>query len=530
MHGYTQEKGCRLPRGPLAWATIGLCGILLLVCVYLPPAFNLNDDAPGHAVFPTKVRDLGGIGIEPFSKRRSFLFGASFPIQAIILSFLPLQHLNISEPALGIALTLLLLSILASGASATPVRVLIGALLLLIACLSGSRMLVNIGPAFLMVPPIYLIMYSVTQPAAAFPSISAYWAALGVAAGYLTCMRITAIPLSGMLLLLTVFYGSRWPIPGWKKQFVKGASAAFIGWALFLLPFSLDMHQSSGVFQPVGHFRLWASPMPVNNVDYLGTLALSAFKDLSLIVTIGGFLLWVRATLPNKDAVKRGCLVLLALLINFVLAGRAVRGVQTSRYVAPLLVAFLLYLISTARLPIGLLRTRSLAGAWVLTVVLLAAAGLFAYRYGSLLADQVHEKLAIRRQALFPSARELREYQHLQQAVPVGATILCSLMRNYLLDFKRNRILVHDLPADFGPAPGWPREYGGPSMGAYLRRNGVEYLAVAPPSLAAAGASPDPFGSELAYRRFEKALAEQPFASSVIYKSEIGRLYRVPGE
>ena len=209
--------------------------------------------------------------------------------------------------------------------------------------------------------------------------------------------------------------------------------------------------------------------MPVNNVDYLGTLALSAFKDLSLIVTTGGFLLWVRATLPNKDAVKRGCLVLLALLINFALAGRAVRGVQTSRYVAPLLVAFLLYLISTARLPIGLLRTRSLAGAWVLTVVLLAAAGVFAYRYGSLLADQVHEKLAIRRQALFPSARELREYQHLQQAVPVGATILCSLMRNYLLDVKRNRILVHDLPADFGPAPGWPREYGGPSMCFYLR-------------------------------------------------------------
>ena len=66
--------------------------------------------------------------------------------------------------------------------------------------------------------------------------------------------------------------------------------------------------------------------------------------------------------------------------------------------------------------------------------------------------------------------------------------------------------------------------------GRHLRRNGVEYLAVAPPSLAAAGASPDPFGSELAYRRFEKALAEQPFASSVIYKSEIGRLYRVPGE
>ena len=40
LHGYTQEKGCRLPRGPLAWATIGLCGILLLVCGYSPTRFQ----------------------------------------------------------------------------------------------------------------------------------------------------------------------------------------------------------------------------------------------------------------------------------------------------------------------------------------------------------------------------------------------------------------------------------------------------------------------------------------------------------
>ena len=345
---FLQRTGLGRPQRISEWVPIGLAVGLLLSCLILPPAFNLSDDSTGYAVFPIKIRDLGGIGPDPFSARRSFLLGGSLPIQAMVLSFLPISHLNISEPALGIGLAVLLLTILSARTPGASIKVSIGVLLLGIFVFSGSNVLSNMAPAFLMAPLIFLLVSAAMRTEPVFASTSRYGFALGVTAGYLICLRTSAAPLTCVLLPLGIFYDARRRGPGWKMQFVKGTAAALLGGMLLVLPFSLDLYQSSGEYLP---HRVpknnWVTPgrMPIS--DYLQTLAGLPAEDPLLIVTVCAFLFWAIFNRARRETVKRAGIVFVGLLLNYALLAYGSRGIQTSRYFAPLSLGFLLYLLSS---------------------------------------------------------------------------------------------------------------------------------------------------------------------------------------
>ena len=144
------------------------------------------------------------------------------------------------------------------------------------------------------------------------------------------------------------------------------------------------------------------------------------------------------------------------------------------------------------------------------------------------MTELFRRKIQVRQQALKPTPAEIDAYRNLQRALPVGATVLCSLPRNYLLDFARNRVFVNDLPGIYGPGPGWPNEHGGAGMARYLRQNGVEYVAVqlADPL---AGAPHNRWDTIVRANRLMRArLAERTFATSVVYECDRFRVYRVP--
>ena len=521
------------------WATIALAGAMLLFCVYLPPAFNLNDDSTGYVVFPIKIRDLGGIGVDPFSARKSFALGANYPIQSIILSFLSIQHLSISEPALGIALMVLFLLVLSSRTAGGWTNVFCGILLLWIVCLSGSNVLTNLAPAYLMVPPIFLLVATAIGSNAVFSRMSSYGAALGVTAGYLTCLRVSALPMTGILVALGIFREARRRNVAWKMEFVRGAVAALLAIVLFVLPFSLGLEQSSGKYLPIragSEPRAVRPPTPLSM--YLGNVAKVPFSDLLLMVTATAFLLWSTAQIPHVSR-KRAMLVFMGILLNYALVVYASRGVGTDRYLAPILLAFLLYLISTSEFAGGTQKMRAIVSSYsrlgpasgIAGISILAiAASLLAYGYSSQAAKWVQNKISVREKTLFPPESEIRAYRELQRVFPKGATVLCNLERTYLLDFKRNRIFVNDLPGMFGPVPGWMRVTGSKSMADYLRRNGVDYVAVRAADHTMAGKEQAEAWSviESENRRFEASLAAQPFADSLVFKSERFRVYSVP--
>ncbi len=69
----------------------------------------------------------------------------------------------------------------------------------------------------------------------------------------------------------------------------------------------------------------------------------------------------------------------------------------------------------------------------------------------------------------------------LQAAVPPGERLLVMIERPYLLDFKRNPILLLDQPGAASPPPGIPLLAGAEPTAAYLLNQGIRYFAFVRP-------------------------------------------------
>jgi hypothetical protein len=68
------------------------------------------------------------------------------------------------------------------------------------------------------------------------------------------------------------------------------------------------------------------------------------------------------------------------------------------------------------------------------------------------------------------------DYRNIQSHIPAGATFATAVHESFRFDFTRNRIFALDVLGGMGPPPGWPTRKGPGILGAYLRKNGIEYL------------------------------------------------------
>ena len=537
-----------------------LAGVaLVILCIYLPPSLNLNDDSTAYSVFPLKISHMGGLGTDPFSERRLFSLGAHYPLQALVFSFLSLRYVSVTEPALGVALTLLLLGILAAGPGRPfSWKIAAGALLLLAGCVAGSTVLANLAPAFLMVPPILLLICAAMRGAAMrapiyerAPGLFIYSGALGTLAGYLTALRPTATPFAGILLVLAIWNQTALAKEFFARRLAKAFAAAALGAAIFVLPFALALHRSSGTYlypllgrgfhaSASGHAPSVPSVVPLAN--HLRNLIHAPLTDWLLLLAAVSFILSLRARSIGREVRARLALVFAGMLLTYAVIVYQTGGVDAHRYAAPMILAFLVYTITTAcpgELPGWLAslagrRRASFATASAAFCLPLAALTLASDQGHSGLLRWLHAKIAVREQALSPSFEELEDYRRLQEATPAGTTILATLQRNNLFDFHRNRILINDQPGMVAPPPGWPFGKSGSYFSDYLRKHDVEYVAVmreavdAPPSTVfpqgwagITGRASDRFYADLTDLPFRNSIAlrERPFA--VISSAEV---------
>ena len=522
---------------------------LVLLCLYLPPSLNLNDDSTAYAVFPLKIRHLGGIGAEPFSERRLFSLGAHYPLQALVFSFLSVRYVSITEPALGIAMTLLLVGIL-SFRRTRPFswRIAGGALLLLVSCVAGSTVLANLAPAFLMVPPLLLLIYSAMQAPVLGRSseILTCSISLGVLFGYVTSLRPTAMPFAGILLMLAILSQTRHSKAVFKSQAAKGLAAAGLGVALFALPFSLDLYRSSGTFfYPLfgRGFHATASghaptvPSVISLATHFRNLIHAPLTDWILILAVAALLLSIR---PPGAQRMRLLLTFAAMLLTYALIVYQTGGVDARRYAAPMMLSFLVFAVTVIKLDGTLSWLASLSlwtppkpiAASLMIAIPLLAISPATYKRGPALLRWVQAKIGVRVQALSPSLEELEDYRRLQSATPVGATILTSLQRNYLFDFNRNRVLINDQPGMVAPPPDWPWGKGGAHFAEYLHEHNVRYVAVMRDAFQPT-VSMNPLQGWAAITSrtgelFYTELSGASFSNSIAYESDRLRLYRVP--
>jgi hypothetical protein len=266
--------------------------------------------------------------------------------------------------------------------------------------------------------------------------------------------------------------------------------------------------------------------------------------DPLLILTAGMLLFWMYSDSIQDESRSRTVQVFLGILLTYELIIYQTGGLAAQRYAAPMFISLLTYFISTLNLEsqgsrlhgqplLSLYRSRTTLTAIVSIVIV--ASFLFAHRYGQSIRTLVAEKIAVRDRALYPSSAEVKAYQDMQSALPEGATVLVSLTRNYLLDFKRNRILVNDFPEMAGPPPGWPQEKGGEFLAEYLRRSGVQYVAVMCDnrtlgSLREVLDAPVRSWGDIvthAETKFAADLKDRPFRDSLVYKSSLCCVYQV---
>ena len=486
-----------------------------VLLVWLPPAVHPYDDTRAYLIFPLKIISLGGIGWEPFSERRLFSLGAQYPLQALVFSWFPVRYASIIEPALGVVLLILLAAILS-----TPTRTLLCAGLLWIAALSGSRVLSNLAPAFLMIPPLFLIPLAPRDSRFILSKSDA--AVLGVIAAFAVCLRPTAAPFAVLMLVWTIFRTSAsMPLTNF------GCSAA--GAAVFALPFSLDLFPSGGtVYYPLlgRGFHLSA---------HAATASISALTSVS-----GHLMNLARTPLTDPFFWLLGALALISRRFEVAAAALFTYGViivqssgtNPSRYAAPVLLAAALYLIITIERSGSFHFTvpRPLLGVMAVVTLFLV------YRFGPAGLAFAQNKLETRYASIYPPASEIAAYRELQAAIPVGTTVLVTLNRADLLDFRRNRILLNDEPLMTSPPPGWPTQPSGKLFAAYLRQQGIDYVAVStntdsPVTTASDLTNPLHKWIDILHRfaaLFDRALADEPFRSAIVYRTHAFRVYRVP--
>jgi hypothetical protein len=72
---------------------------------------------------------------------------------------------------------------------------------------------------------------------------------------------------------------------------------------------------------------------------------------------------------------------------------------------------------------------------------------------------------------------ERQAIRRMQSAIPAGAVFLERLDYPFLLDFRRNDVLVADWPGAVGSPPGMPVFQGPEKLAAYLLETSVRYVA-----------------------------------------------------
>jgi hypothetical protein len=506
-----------------AWL-IGCVG-LWLMWIYVPPAINGNDDGAAYLALTRKIVEQGGLGPEPFSERRFFSLGGHQIFMAIEQAFLPERWLGVVQPCLGLALLLLVLRDVGRRWKTPPVVIGGLALAVLASVGAGSSVLGNLMPVYLISA---LTASLISHAVDVTPErVEQPWFVdrTGLLCAGLLSLRTTSLPLAGALACFSLFPDRRVRVRAW-------AQAVFAG-AVLLVSYMLCSRTASHtpLFPFLG--RGWHGsatsgfPSPTDGLSWLElgrNVVLAPIKNpLAWLTGIVAFAAW-------RTGWKRLAWMGVACLATELVIAVGTGGVASVRYSFPYYLGFII-----AAVPTLSFAGRSVWIPWGRRALILgtvAVVGVIALR-GREVQALVVSKLAMRWQWAVPDADTLASYHRAQWAVPTGASILVTAPQAYLLDFKRNIVVINDQPGAAGPPPGWPRAGGG-SISHYLFSSDVDYVLVETSAIADIEQPSAGVGwlanLNRANARWASALRAEPFASHVVYRDAALTVFAVTPE
>ena len=489
-----------LPKG--LPARLMLAAIILLAVVGVAghiyyADYNVYDDYLAYLVYPQKLLQTGLLGFEPFSERRLLTsLGGLYFLQALVLVGSGFFYLHTIDPALGLALTLLLL-LAAMARRRVALRWRLGVLLFALLLMPTILNLTAILLPLALILFVYLLLEA-DPDLEAGPGSAGRILTLALVGSALIAIKTAYLPWIGFFLAFV--YGRRIILDRFAwRSWLEPASVAVLT-LLLLLPWMLASLRDVGtaLFPALGRgfhasqYGIYPTPWELAPAsDYLGVL-LRIGKSIVLQVVLAWFIFAFAAR--NAGAtIAIACGFLIASVV-FVLAVAIGTGLETDfpRYAYPgvaaaLLVAAYRFAIGASLSPgTGASRMRS---ATVVGACLVASGA----GYHGLVQYYGHAVTNLGMVVLGPAFRPAmlayivshddgavpRAIARMQRAVPAGATILERLDYPFLMDFRRNNVFIADYPATASLPPGMPALQGPEKLGAYLVGVSIRYVAYA---------------------------------------------------
>ncbi len=467
-----------------------ICSLAVLQYSGLVFSKFFHDDKVAYLVFSEKMIQTGSLGPDPFSIRRieTSLGGQAF-LHAFILGMLSKKNLFIIDPGLGVIISLGLIWGYLKKIKLKNKEIPVTVVLL-------------IPLFFLLIPPPRTNTTALVIPLALFISlfrtldweelrnrhfaVNAFIIALLTAA--ICSLKSTLIPACGILFAATyLFYIVR---SGKRLKAVYEFLTAAILAGVFLLPWMLSMYQSSGtlLYPVLGrgyHGTAYGTfPSPWADLNIFGVMEI-LFKYISFPYIVALALLNFFSIKPPPSmghAGQRGAfksLVISAALGSLVVL-MVTAGSFGERYLFSFLFAAVIISIIKAVAAMDWRYVNRLTKSTSLLIVIFVTAlllgnGWFAAR-GQYWNDLDNIRAGLRNSSVV-SDKEILEYAGMQAAIPQGETVLARLEKSFLLDFRRNKILIADEPGGASLPPGMPFFRGSEKLADYLLSKSIRYVA-----------------------------------------------------
>lgn len=448
--------------------------------------FNHHDDYHAYFVFPHKMLQIGSLGSDPFSERRlvSALGGQSF-LNTFSLSVLDERSLYLIDP--GCALVVMIGLIIGycqqkEISKSSTLLVVFGFLLI-------SREYTNITGILIPICLLFSLFRVFEWDNLKATNIQSNAAMVGLLAAAICALKTTFIP--ACIIFFTSSYFFYILSSKMKHKAIYEFCLASILLAVFILPWSISMYQSSGtLLYPIlgkgfhGSVYGGSVKMPNSEIFRYPAIRLKLYAILAILYvpTILGIRFFI-VGLRKKKIVREATLSIgLSAVTGAAIVVFSTGGSDVNRYSYPLLVVlsliFILVFMENIEQKMSNfdLKKIHLIGAVFLLSLLLAIAS-----DGYTKSGQYNKYLENVARGLknvpLVTLDEREKYSKILDSVPEGEIVLTRLDKPFLMNFKKHTIWIADYPGGASLPPGMPSFKGEEALADYLVSKSIRYVA-----------------------------------------------------
>jgi hypothetical protein len=446
--------------------------------------FNPQDDMQSYLVTVERLLQTGSLGLDPFNSRLMMTgFGTQHFLNALVVAFLPLDHLHLLEGGIGLAA-------LCFATASLGLRLELGrfaATALVLIPLAVDCSYINLTSSATSAAVLTAFVSCLIHPPPASANLDQrfpYLLLAGLLFGGACSLKSTSIPVAVLFVVVATL------LQAVATRRVRPLTDAFLFTLIAiasLLPWMLWQYQSSGtaLYPLLGRGFQWevyfpTPPLPYSDITQ-NALATGLVLPSGLLLGSMAILLFRK----GRDAAGVGfsllvAAFLLAWTVSWPILAYSTENPSASRYLAtPREVGLLLFLALSWRIgqrmtPKPRWLSPRLTGPVTLLVLLICLWPEWSVTYLSTMPRDLASSLPGR---LHPWTAEIAQTRALQAPVPPGQKLLAYLSTPFLLDFRRNQVFVADWPGESSPPPGLPVRSGAKAVADYLQGQGIRYLA-----------------------------------------------------